>query len=57
MALDRKIINDFENKRKNKNYIQVKNFYGMNFSPRFNIAFFICIYKLGFRGILNSRLT
>ena len=40
MALDRKIINDFENKRKNKNYFQAKKNHGMNFLRRFNFTGF-----------------
>ena len=36
MALNRKKINDFENKRQNKKYFKAKNFHGMNFSRLFN---------------------
>ena len=32
MALNRKKINDFENKRQNKNYFMAKDFHGINFS-------------------------
>ena len=36
MALNRKRINDFEEKRQNKKYFKAKNFHSLNFSRLFN---------------------
>ena len=36
MALNRKLITNFKDKRQNKKYFKTKNFHGMSFSRLFN---------------------
>lgn len=55
MALDRKIINDFENKRKNKNYFHAKKIHGMNFLRRFNFTGFFNEVLWHFKFAVNLK--